>query len=362
MPLLGGLALFAAFCSSLLIAAKLGVQDVGTDAESFPFMVALLVSASLFCLLGLYDDKNGLNPRTKFMLQILCTLPFVLATPYVNSIRFLGLDLELGPFGAIFTIFWLVACANVINLVDGLDGLAGTICIIVSLAVAVQASMHQMVGIAPIALILAASLVGFLMHNWPPAKIYLGDSGSLTIGFLVGALSMASSLKTATGFALAVPLVLISVPIFDTLMAILRRKLNGRGIAEADREHIHHCLQNKGLTRTQSLVTLIGLCLIMAAAALTSAYFKSDWLGLGICGSLLGMLVARRIFGYNETLQSLHYFQALGRSIVETSGLARVEQDMTNSPSLDEHQELPATLPMQPLLEQAHPHGKRKAA
>ena len=362
MPLLGGVAFFVTFCGSILIATQFGVAGIGADAESLSFLIVLLISASLFCTLGLYDDKNWLNPRTKFMLQILCTLPFVLGTPHIDSIRFLGFDMELGPFGAIFTIFWLVACANVLNLVDGLDGLAGTTCIIVSLAVAAQASMHHIVGIAPLALILAASLLGFLIHNWPPAKIYLGDSGSLTIGYLVGALSLASSLKTSIGFALAVPLVLISVPIFDTLMAILRRKLNGRGIAQADREHIHHCLQERGLSRTQSLITLIGLCLVMAGVALTSEYFNSDWLGLGICGSLLGLLVVQRIFGYNEILQALHHFQALGRSLVETSRLAELNQDDASNETFEDDPAFPVTLPLQSQLEHPLLQSERKAA
>src|SRR5690606_31002750 len=120
-------------------------------------------------------------------------------------------------------------------------------------------------GVAAIALIVAGSLTGFLCHNLPPARIFLGDSGSLLIGFLIGALSIESSLKTATGFAMTVPMILVSIPAFDTLMAILRRRLTGRGIGEGDRGHIHHRLQERGLTRLQTLIVIAGLSVAMTA-------------------------------------------------------------------------------------------------
>jgi hypothetical protein len=174
-----------------------------------------------------------------------------------------------------------------------------------------------------LALVFAGSLFGFLLHNWPPASIFLGDSGSLMIGFLIGALAIESSLKKATGFALAIPLVLVSVPVFDTFMAIVRRKLNGRGIGEADRGHIHHCLQDRGLSRAKSLLIIAALCLAMAAVTLVSAYFQNDLLALGLCVALLVLLIVGRVFGYNETMLFFRYFQALSTLLAGTSGVVR---------------------------------------
>src|SRR5262249_59995404 len=122
------------------------------------------------------------------------------------------------------------ACSKFVNLVGGLDGLAGSVGLIVSLAVAVLAWWNQVPTAAVLALSLAGAVVGFLAFNWPPARIFLGDSGSLPLGFLVGALSLEAAAKKAAGLTLAVPVVLLSIPMFDTSMAILRRKLNGRKI------------------------------------------------------------------------------------------------------------------------------------
>ena len=227
--------------------------------------------------------------------------------------------------GVIFTIFWLVACSNVINLVDGLDGLAGTIGVICFVAVAVLSNMQGFNGPLALGLVGAGCLCGFLLHNWPPASIYLGDSGSLMIGFMIGALAIESSMKKATGFALAIPLVLVSVPVFDTCMAIVRRKLNGRGIGEADRGHIHHCLQDRGLSRAQSLLVISALCVVMAAVTVVSAYFQNDRLALGLCLALLALLIVGRVFGYDETVLFFRYIQAMSTLLAATSGVLRTQ-------------------------------------
>jgi UDP-GlcNAc:undecaprenyl-phosphate GlcNAc-1-phosphate transferase len=324
-PLMGGVAVFGAVLAALAAALLFDSSWLSRRVEAHSFTAMVALSGGLFCLVGLWDDKWGLRPRTKFLLQIAASLPFVLWGRSISSIHLVGVHFDLGVCGAAFTVFWLVACANIINLVDGLDGLAGSIGLIVCLSIAASAEMQGMAGLVPLALVIAASLLGFLMHNWPPAKIFLGDSGSLTIGFWIGALSIESSMKRATGFALAVPLVLISIPVFDTFMAIVRRKLSGRCIGAADRCHIHHCLQDRGLTRAQSLLAITGLCLAMAAAALTAAYYKSDLLALGMCLTLLGVLIAGRVFGHNETLlflQTLQTLRGLLRERVKRQSLA----------------------------------------
>ena len=289
------------------------------------FVISLLLSGGLICAVGLWDDRAGLRPRTKLLGQILACLPFVLWGRSVESIHVFDVHLELGLVGVIFTIFWLVACSNVINLVDGLDGLAGTIGVICFVAVAVLSNMQGFNGPLALGLVGAGCLCGFLLHNWPPASIYLGDSGSLMIGFMIGALAIESSMKKATGFALAIPLVLVSVPVFDTCMAIVRRKLNGRGIGEADRGHIHHCLQDRGLSRAQSLLVISALCVVMAAVTVVSAYFQNDRLALGLCLALLALLIVGRVFGYDETVLFFRYIQAMSTLLAATSGVLRTQ-------------------------------------
>src|SRR5580704_7918639 len=323
VPLLGGVAVYLSLLITISI-ARWGFHWEWLAADD-RFVVLLLVSGGLFCAIGLWDDRVGLRPRTKLLCQILACLPFVLWGRSVDSIHVFDSHIEMGFLGAVFTVFWLVSCSNVINLVDGLDGLAGTIGLICCVAVAVLSNMQGFNGPLALSLVFAGTLFGFLLHNWPPASIYLGDSGSLMIGFVIGALAIESSMKKATGFALAIPLVLVSVPVFDTCMAIVRRKLNGRGIGEADRGHIHHCLQDRGLSRAQSLLVISALCVAMAAVTLVSAYFQNDRLALGLCLSLLVLLIVGRVFGYDETVLFFRYIQAMSTLLAGTSGVLKTQ-------------------------------------
>jgi UDP-GlcNAc:undecaprenyl-phosphate/decaprenyl-phosphate GlcNAc-1-phosphate transferase len=323
MPLLGGVAVYLSLLVTISVAHwMLHWEWLAGDDR---FVTLLLVSGGLFCAVGLWDDRVGLRPRTKLLCQVLACLPFVLLSRSVESIQVFDRHIDLGLLGALFTVFWLVACSNVINLVDGLDGLAGTIGVISCLAVAVLSNMQGFNGPLALGLVAAGSLCGFLLYNLPPASIYLGDSGSLMIGFVIGALAIESSIKKATGFALAIPLVLVSVPVFDTCMAILRRKLNGRGISEADRGHIHHCLQDRGLSRAQSLLVISALCVVMAGVTVVSAYFQNDWLAFGLCLGLLALLIVGRVFGYDETVLFFRYIQALSNLLAPTSGILRTQ-------------------------------------
>jgi UDP-GlcNAc:undecaprenyl-phosphate/decaprenyl-phosphate GlcNAc-1-phosphate transferase len=323
MPLLGGVAVYLSLLITIAVARW--VLHWEWLAANDRFVVLLLVSGGLFCAVGLWDDRVGLRPRAKLLSQILACLPFVLWGRSVDSIHVFDAQIALGFLGAVFTIFWLVACSNVINLVDGLDGLAGTIGVICCVAVAVLSNMQGFNAPLALGLVAAASLCGFLLHNWPPASIYLGDSGSLMIGFLIGALAIESSIKKATGFALAIPLVLVSVPVFDTCMAILRRKLNGKAIGEADRGHIHHYLQDRGLSRAKSLLVISALCMVMAGVTLVSAYFQNDKLALGLCLALLALLIVGRVFGYDETVLFFRYIQAMSTLLATTSGVLQTQ-------------------------------------
>ena len=266
-------------------------------------------------------------------------------------------------------MFWLVAFANVINLIDGLDGLAGSIGLVVSLTIAALAGIYGQYGVCFLALLLGGSLVGFLIHNWPPARIFMGDSGSLTVGFLIGAMSIESLVKEAMGFTLIVPLVLVSIPMFDTFMAILRRKLTGRSVGIADRAHIHHRLQDRGLTRVQSLLTLTGLCSVMAVVAVASVCLGSDLLAVGLCASILAFLIVGRIFGHHEITLLFQRLRALGAAVVGTSHLLSSRWTATPMQNLEAEDGIPddesswteTTLPL-PEVARSREDSVRKAA
>lgn len=338
-PVMGG----AAFATAMLVviaASAVTRQSWLLESRTAVLAICLFSSACLFCILGVIDDRFALRPRTKLLGQILASLPFALMTHVIDVVRVAGIEVHLGLAAVPFTLVWLVACSNVINLIDGLDGLAGTVGTISLLTLAAMFGLQGEAGPATLTLVIAASVVGFLFHNWPPARIFMGDGGSLTIGFLVGALSMEAASKTAAGYTLAVPIVLISIPIFDTFMAIVRRKLNGRGIGEGDRGHIHHRLQDHGLSRSQALLAIGGLCLVMAAAALISAHFQSEIPGLFICGSVLLTLVGGRVFGHQETMLFYRHVQALGSLLADSSGVLKTRFLLARIDPVDPRQRL----------------------
>ena len=132
---------------------------------------------------GLWDDWSPIRARYKFILQIAATIPFVVLGPSIESLQCLGVRLELGMMAVPFTIFWIVSCANILNLIDGMDGLASSVGLIASATLATLFLSLNHLALATVGFVFVACLCGFLLHNWPPAKIFLGDSGSLTIGF-----------------------------------------------------------------------------------------------------------------------------------------------------------------------------------
>lgn len=321
-PLMGGTAIYLSLVLTVLIAALLPGPAKLLATMPAGALPMLLVSGGMFCALGLYDDIRPMRPWRKLLCQFLAALPFAIWGQKVAWIEFLGFDLTLGAaVGAAVTALWLVASANTINLIDGLDGLAGTIGLIACVGTAAVADIRGFPGVSAVALIAAGSLTGFLCHNLPPARIFLGDSGSLLVGFLIGVLSIEASLKTATGFAMTVPLILVSIPAFDTGMAILRRRLSGRGIGEGDRGHIHHRLQDRGLTRTQTLIVIAGLSVVMTALTVLCVSLDADRLCLGLCVALLVFLIAGRVFGHHEALLFLRRVQRVGQLLMNHSTL-----------------------------------------
>lgn len=311
-PLMGGVAVYVSLLTATGAIWFTASDRFALDANSFRFASMLLLSGGLLCAIGLWDDKWGIRARNKFLFQILATLPFVMWGRTISAVTMFGVSLDVAWIGIPLTVFWLVSCTNIVNLMDGLDGLASTVSLISCLTVAVLAHLNGLVAVSVLATLLAGSLSGFLLHNLPPAKIFLGDSGSLPIGFFVGALALEASVKKATGFMMLVPLVLLSVPIFDTCMAILRRKLNGQTIGQADRFHIHHCLRDRGLSTRQTLLAIGSLSALMAVASVVSALRNNETIAVGVCAFVLAVLVAGRIFGDREARLLWQHVIAIG--------------------------------------------------
>lgn len=318
-PLLGGVAVFLGLvltvCGASFVCG-LNLLDPAGDR----FMSWSLATAGIFCLIGVYDDRCPLRPRTKFLLQVLACIPFALWGRTATEIDFLGFEISLGMWGVPATMLWLVACVNAFNLLDGLDGQATGLGIVSCLAFAGLAVFRGDSQTALLALLIVGNLLGFLWYNRPPARIFLGDAGSLAIGFLAGSLALETSLSPVGHFAIVLPCVALAVPLFDTCMAIVRRKLKGRGIGEADREHIHHCLQDQGFSRVQSLLIVLACGLALAGFVLGAAALQNELLALTGLTMVLYALTTCRLFGHRELalvalrLQELRArIQGLGR-------------------------------------------------
>lgn len=261
-------------------------------------LTGLFVGASMALVLGVIDDRFELRARWKLAWQILigvvvCWYGYgitVVSNPF-------GHPFVLGIFSWPVTIFWFVACMNAVNLADGMDGLAAGICLFVSLTLFVLSlEFTNLLGLLLMAC-LAGAILGFLTFNFPPARIFLGDSGSLLLGFLVAALSLIASKKAEAALALFIPVVALGLPIIDTLLAIVRRWYHRLPLSSPDREHIHHALVTMGFSRRRAVLILYGVCLLLGAAALVMTLGHGELAFLVIVFLLLVVYASLRIFG-----------------------------------------------------------------
>lgn len=304
-PLWGGGAVYLALMVSvlacyLLVMDRFSVVSFPKALSSLP--AALALSTGLLCLLGCYDDLHEMRARWKLLGQIAATLPILLAGCYVERIVMGGYVVDLGWIGYPVTMAWLILGINALNLVDGMDGLASTIGITVLLGVAAIGFSLGLQGETLLALTLVAALLGFLVYNLPPARIYLGDCGSMTLGLALAFLAMRVSLvpRTGTTANATVAIALLFLPLLDTALAVLRRRLQGSGLMTADRGHVHHRLQDRGFTTWQVLGLLGIFSLAAAGVACMAAVTGMQWLAWMILGTLIVVVINRQLIGHCE--------------------------------------------------------------
>jgi UDP-GlcNAc:undecaprenyl-phosphate GlcNAc-1-phosphate transferase len=297
IPLLGGVAVYVAFAAGLLAALALGRFR---HLELVQLCWTLIPTAALACLYGAIDDSWSLRWRAKLVLQFVAAMTVALAGFSVDYIVVFGVRIELGYWGIALTTFWLMGCINALNLIDGLDGLASVVGLSTTSMMGIIALSMGNMHVAAASLVLTAALAGFLVFNRPPASIFLGDSGSTFLGLMIGALSFQASLKSTATLSITTPVVLMTLPMFDVVMAMVRRKLTGRPLALGDREHIHHCLLDRGLGPWQVLGIVGALCLTTGAAATAATLFRTDGLAWVIATTIVVLMIRFRVFGHRE--------------------------------------------------------------
>ncbi len=297
VPLWGGVAVYLALVLGLLAAMSLP-SLAGPALGSLA--AALIPAGGLACFFGALDDLWHFASRTKLALQFLAVLPVVAAGFWIDRIVAFGCPITLGWLGVPLTILWLLGCINALNLIDGMDGLASIVGLSAAAMMSIIAVSMGNNHVAVIALVLAGALAGFLVYNFPPASIFLGDSGSTMIGLVLGILGIQGAMKTSTTLAITAPAVIMTLPMFDVVMAVVRRKLTGRSYAAADRQHIHHRLLDRGLRPWQVLCILGAVCLTTGAAATAATVFRWDALAWITAVSLVVLMIRLRLFGHYE--------------------------------------------------------------
>ncbi len=257
-----------------------------------PTTLGLLLSAAIITTLMVFDDIGGVRPLFKLGFQVAASLLAIVG--FGISIRFIGLPggvITLAPLvSVVLTLLWFVSLQNTINFLDGVDGLAAGVVAIVAATLLLAAINRNETGIVILAGALIGACIGFLLFNWHPARIFMGDSGSNFLGFTLAALSVLSVAKGTVVLALIVPVAALAIPIVDTAWAIVRRQLRGKSIATPDTEHLHHRLLDFGLSpRETALVFYFGTA-IFAAVGLAIYGHKKVLLG-AILLMLLGIVI-----------------------------------------------------------------------
>jgi len=301
------------------IAALLALQYPQLHSPRFVHaLITILVPAGMVFLLGLYDDLRGVGPYVKFTVQGIAA-----AMLYAGGLRIVNIPVLFGDrvlpwyVGLALTVGWVLAITNAFNLIDGLDGLAAGSALFSTMVVFVVALLNGPTLVEVMTISLAGAILGFLRYNFNPATIFLGDSGSLVIGFLLSALALFGAQKSPTIVAIAIPIVSFGLPILETVLSIIRRLISGRPVFTADREHIHHKLLQHGLTHRQVVILLYGVSAVFAMLSLFLLWPTGSSLGLVLAVLGIGIWIGVQHLGY-----------------LEFGELARVAQRTLNQPQI----------------------------
>ncbi|MGM0414114.1 MAG: MraY family glycosyltransferase [Bacillota bacterium] len=259
VPNLGGIAIYLGFTAAVLFGSQAASDRTG-----------ILLGGSLIMLIGVIDDIYELKPSIKLLGQILAAVILVfsgvsiefISNPFADSMIYLGI------FAIPVTIIWIVGVTNTVNLIDGLDGLAAGVSIVAAITLFIVSLQEGQLITAILTVALAGSLLGFLRFNFYPARIFMGDGGSMMIGYILATVSIIGALKSAAAMTLFVPVLALGIPIFDTAFAIIRRIYYKKPIARADHGHLHHRLLALGWNHRQSVLIVYIMSIVLGSVAI----------------------------------------------------------------------------------------------
>ncbi|WP_407923777.1 glycosyltransferase family 4 protein [Cohnella fermenti] len=281
MPRMGGLAIYAAFTVTILLFLP-WLPDSMLSSYDKNLIMGMLVGGTVIVLLGAMDDRFQLNAKLKFLVQIAAACIVVFGYDIKINLVNIPFGSAMQPMadwiGIPLTIFWIVGVTNAINLIDGLDGLAAGVSGIAIATILVMAAIMGQGSVILLSAVLLGGIVGFLHYNFHPAKIFMGDSGSLFLGFALANLSMLG-FKQITIVSFVVPILIIGVPLSDTFFAIIRRLVNKKPIFAPDKGHLHHRLQQLGFSHRKTVLIIYGIAAFFGACAVILSIATSAGMG-----------------------------------------------------------------------------------
>lgn len=319
-PLLGGIPIFIAFNLTIFLGILFNFEYLEKFYTSK--WMSIFIAQLIILGIGIYDDIKKTKPWVKFLFQILAGSLLIVfgfgITLMTNP--FTGNSVHLGFLSIPITILWVVGITNALNLIDGLDGLAAGASFIACVTIFAISLFYRNIGVALVSLILAGSILGFLRYNFHPSKIFLGDSGSLLLGFLLAILSIEGPHKGATIVAILAPILILGLPIIDTLLTMIRRFLKpihpvnyqnkngklknlfskGLSIFEADKDHIHHRLLKIGFSQKKVVLILYGICVVLCALAFVTIAWKNLNITLFLVAIIIAAFIGIKSLKYRE--------------------------------------------------------------
>jgi UDP-GlcNAc:undecaprenyl-phosphate/decaprenyl-phosphate GlcNAc-1-phosphate transferase len=337
VPRVGGIAIALAYVGTFAIAFLLPFSYTLVMRRALPSILQLAMVASVVFLTGVLDDLVGLSAWQKLM-----GIGGAGVLAYFAGIR---VDIHLLNFlpnwqwlGFVITVVWLIGCTNAFNLIDGMDGLAAGVGLVATLAMLIAALTQGNMPLALATMPLAGCLLGFLRYNFNPASVFLGDSGSLLIGFLLGCYGALWSEKSVTLIALTVPLLALSIPLLDVILSVLRRYLRNRPIFAPDRGHIHHKLLERGFSHKTAVLTIYGFCSVVAILSLLMSAFHSRFTGLVVIAFCAMAWFGIRHLEYGEfAMAGRMFLQGRFRHIIDSeTKLLDFEKALTQAANLDD--------------------------
>ena len=304
IPRIGGIGIYAAFMVAML--SVLSFVDVTAEVKTE--IIGLMVGGSLIVLVGVIDDYKNLPAKVKLVGQIIAAAVLVIAF----DVR---IDFITDPFGDYIytewlavplTIFWIVGLTNTVNLIDGLDGLAAGVATIAAVTIMMVALQQSIMLVAVLTAALAGAAFGFLYYNFNPARIFMGDSGSMFLGFMLTGISVIGAVKSAATIALIVPILALGLPILDTTFAIVRRYRGGVPIFKPDKGHLHHRLLDLGFAQRQAVLLMYVISALLGLSAVALTEVSNQLAIIIVCVVVVVVLLGAKKIGIFHMNDSAH--------------------------------------------------------